>query len=261
LYKRGGKVERMTVEIICPKCRYSKELDEDRIPPGVRWATCPRCKERFDFTLGWPASKRQGRKPPPWERRTEIGLKTGILQTAKQAVFFPRAFFRNTAVEGGVGEPLAFGILFGSIGLMFELFWQALTGEEGLSSIQADFMADYGASLIFLAATAICPLAATFMICVTSLLLHLLLTTVGGARNGFEATFRTVCYSQAAQLWALVPFVGGLVATSWLMGVQLIGIRESHGVSYARVLIAFFVPVILVVAGLMIVGVSLFLKD
>ena len=40
----------MTVEITCPNCRYSKQLAEDRIPPGVRWATCPRCKERFDFT-------------------------------------------------------------------------------------------------------------------------------------------------------------------------------------------------------------------
>ena len=251
----------MAVEVTCPKCGYSKQLAEDRIPPGVRWATCPRCKERFDFTLSWAGAKRQGRLPPPWERREEMGLGYGILKTARQAAFSPRAFFRHTAVEGGVREPLAFGILFGSIGLMLELFWQLLMGEGSLTSIQLDFMADYGASLVFLAAVILCPLAATLMICMTSLVVHLLLSVVGGGKNGFEATFRAICYSQAAQLWALIPYVGGLIASLWVIGVQLIGIREIHGVSYIRVLVAFFVPAVLVLAMLMTAGVSLFLLD
>jgi len=241
----------MTVEITCPNCRYSKQLEEDRIPPGVRWATCPRCKERFDFT----------RVPPPWERRTEIGLREGVLQTAKQVAFSPRAFFRNTLTEGGLREPLAFGILFGSIGLMLELFWQFVAGEGSLSSIQLDFMGDYGTSLVFWVATVLCPLAATLMICFTSLILHLLLSVVGGGKKGFEATFRAVCYSQASQFWALIPYVGGLVATLWLVVVQLIGIREIHKVSYARVVIAFLIPAVVVAATLMAAGVSLFLLD
>jgi hypothetical protein len=164
-------------------------------------------------------------------------------------------------VEGGVREPLAFGILFGSIGLMLELFWEFLMGEESLSSIQVDFLADYGTGLVFLAATVLCPLAATVMICMTSLIVHLLLRVVGGAKNGFEATFRVICYSQAAQLWALLPWVGGLIASLWVVVVQVMGIREIHGVSYTRVLIAFFVPVVLVVATLMAAGVSWFLMD
>jgi len=84
---------------------------------------------------------------------------------------------------------------------------------------------------------------------------------VGGGKNGFEATFRAVCYSQATQFWALIPYAGGVVATLWLVVVQLIGIREIHGVSYARVLIAFLIPVVVVVAALMAAGVSLFLMD
>jgi hypothetical protein len=251
----------MTVEITCPRCGYSKQLAEDRIPPGVRWANCPRCKERFDFTRDRAGAKRDGRILPPWERRTEIGLREGISQTAKQVAFSPRAFFRHTAAEGGVREPLAFGILFGSIGLMLELFWQFLTGEASLSSIRVEFMGDYGSSLVFLGAAILCPLAATAMICMTSLIVHLLLSVVGGGKNGFEATFRAVCYSQATQFWALIPYLGGLVATLWLAVVLLIGIREIHGVSYTRVLIAFFVPVALVVAVLVAAGVSFFLLD
>lgn len=158
-------------------------------------------------------------------------------------------------------DPLAFGILFGSIGLMLELFWQFLMGEGNLSSVQIDFVAGYGTSLVFLGSAILCPLAATVMICLTSLLVHLLLSVVGGGKNGFEATFRTVCYSQATQFWAIVPYVGGIVATLWLVVVQLIGIREIHGVSYTRVVIAFLIPVVVVVAALMAAGVSLFLMD
>ena len=253
----------MTVEIICPNCRYSKQLSDDKIPPGVHWATCPRCRERFDFTrdLYRAGIKRHGRIPSPWERRAEIGLRKGIFETAKDVAFSPRAFFRHTATEGGVREPLAFGILFGSIGLMLGLFWEFLTGEGSLSSIQIGFMADYGTNLVFLAAAILCPFAATAMICMTSLIVHLLLTVVGGARNGFEATFRAVSYSQATQFWALIPFVGGLIASLWLVVVQIIGIREIHEVSYTRVVIAFSIPVVLVVAVVMAVGVSFFLLD
>ncbi len=251
----------MTVPITCPKCGYSKQFEEHRIPPGVRWATCPRCKERFDFTRDLAGSSRDGRVLPPWERRAEIGLGKGILQTAKQVAFSPRAFFRHTAAEGGVKEPLAFGILFGSLGLMLELFWQFLTGEGSLSSIQVDFMGGYGTSLVFLAAAIICPLAATVMICMTSLAVHLLLTVVGGGKKGFEATLRAVAYSQATQFWALIPYVGGLVATLWLVVVQIIGIREIHGVSYTRVLIAFLVPVALVVVVIVAAGLSFLLLE
>jgi hypothetical protein len=253
----------MTIEITCPKCQYTKRLAEEKIAPGVRWARCPRCRERFDFTrdLDRAGRKSNGRILPPWERRAETGLRKGILQTAKQVVFSPRTFFRRTASEGGLWEPLAFGILFGSIGLMLELFWQFLMGEGSLSSIEIDFIGDYGTSIVFLAAAILCPLAATVMICMTSLIVHLLLTVVGGARNGFEATFRAVSYSQATQFWALIPFVGGLIASLWLVVVQIIGIREIHEVSYTRVVIAFLIPVVLVVAALMAIGFSLFLLD
>jgi hypothetical protein len=99
------------------------------------------------------------------------------------------------------------------------------------------------------------------MICVTSLVVHLMLTVVRGGRNGFEATFRVVSYSQATQGWALIPYVGGLVATLWLMIVQVVGVREIHEVSYVRVFMAFLIPVGFLVAVLLAAGLSLFLMD
>lgn len=251
------------MEIICPKCHYSKRVAEDKIRPGVRWATCPRCHERFDFTQDLDPSGRspRARVLPPWERRAEVGTRRGILQTAKQVTFSPKAFFRHTAREGGLREPLAFGILFGSIGLMLELFWHFLLGEESLSSVNINFLGEYGAGAVFLAAAVLCPVAATAIICVTSLMVHFLLTVVRGGRKGFEATFRVVSYAQAAQGWTLIPYVGGLVATLWLMIVHLVGVREIHEVSYTRVIIAFLIPAVLAVGVLMAAGLSLFLLE
>lgn len=251
------------MEITCPRCRYSKQVAEDKIRPGARWATCPRCHERFDFTqeLDPSGGSNRARVLPPWERRAEVGTGKGILQTAKQVMVSPRAFFRHTATEGGLREPLAFGVLFGSIGLMLELFWHFLLGEESLSSVNIGFLGAYGAGAAFLAAAVLCPLAATAMICVTSLVVHFLLTVVRGGRKGFEATFRVVSYAQATQWLALIPYVGGLVATLWLMIVQLVGVREIHEGSYTRVLIAFLIPAVLLAAVLMAAGVSLFLLD
>ncbi|MCK7504610.1 MAG: YIP1 family protein [Desulfobacterales bacterium] len=80
----------------------------------------------------------------------------------------------------------------------------------------------------------------------------------GGREKGFEASLRAVCYSQATQLWALIPYVGALVATLWLVVVQVIGLREIHEVSYARVLDRFSDPCGACRCGAHGCGVSLF---
>jgi hypothetical protein len=76
-------------------------------------------------------------------------------------------------------------------------------------------------------------------------ILHLLLLIVGGGKNRFEATFRVVSYSQATQAWVLIPFIGGWIGGIWQLVVQTIGLREIHETSYFRLIIAFLIPVAL----------------
>lgn len=35
--------------IQCPKCKFSKEISEDKIPPKAKLATCPKCGHKFPF--------------------------------------------------------------------------------------------------------------------------------------------------------------------------------------------------------------------
>ncbi|MDQ7032560.1 MAG: YIP1 family protein [Desulfonauticus sp.] len=37
------------MEIICPKCKFSRDVPEEKIPPKARQATCPKCGHKFIF--------------------------------------------------------------------------------------------------------------------------------------------------------------------------------------------------------------------
>jgi predicted Zn finger-like uncharacterized protein len=37
------------MEIICPECQFSRQVDESKIPPRSQVATCPKCQAKFQF--------------------------------------------------------------------------------------------------------------------------------------------------------------------------------------------------------------------
>jgi len=193
--------------------------------------------------------------PSPWERRTEHGIWAGISRTSKAVLFSPKRFFEHAAVEGGLKEPLAFGLLTGSVGMMFEIFWQFLLfGEIGdtLSSLVDSLLGSEATIVLSLGIMALCPLLVLITILVTSAILHVLLALVRGGKSGFEATFRVVSFSQSAQLWGLIPIVGSLIGALWLVAVQVIGLRQIHETSYLRVAIGLMIPIALLLMLLVV---------
>ena len=84
--------------------------------------------------------------------------------------------------------------------------------------------------------------------------MHVLLLLVRGNTNGFEATFRVMAYSQATQVWSVIPFVGGPLGWCWRVVVQVIGLKEAHQISYGKIFVAFLIPLaLLVVLGVTLV--------
>ena len=268
----------MTVDLTCPFCSFSKKVPKEKIPAGVRWATCPRCQQRFEIpslpedadaviggnpsqtqqqgAAGEEAEKEALRKASPWENRSELGLWQAIYQTVKEVMFSPDRLFRTLTCKNGIGEPLAFGLLTGSIGGMFSAFWQFLMLSGGLLSIGDGIAGQFTFGLIFLVLIVFIPIAVIIGLFVSSAALHLFLLLLRGADNGFEATFRVISYSQAAQLWGLIPFVGGWISFIWQLIVQIVGLREIHETSYLKVILAFLIPaaamVFLVLAAIML---------
>ena len=72
----------MTIEITCPNCNFSKSVPTEKIPEGVRYATCPRCGNMFEFNPVTPefdleaggdyGEERAGASTPPWERKGSV---------------------------------------------------------------------------------------------------------------------------------------------------------------------------------------------
>jgi len=259
----------VTVEIHCPYCHFSKKVAKEKIPAGVQWATCPRCGQRFNihdsgalgpehsglgkgYSDGGAEGEASSREGAPWEKRSEIGLFRAVFGTIKEVLFAPQHLFRTLAFKGGLKEPLAFGILIGGLGSMFGFFWQVMLLSGGMASFGLCGFEQLTAGLIFIVLVVLIPLSVIMGLFCYSGIMHLLLLLVRGGKNGFEATFRVVSYSQAAQVWGLIPFFGGWVGGIWQIIVQIIGFREIHETSYVRVIFAFLIPLAL----LLVIGIA-----
>jgi len=254
----------MAVELVCPFCGFSKKTSEQMIPDRARWAICPRCRRKFEISvprrepgstagdiprngglheIGQGSEMGSERKGAPWENRSGIGFVGGISRTLKEVLFSPAAFFRGLTFREGLGEPLAFGLLAGAVGNMFGLFWPVMMVSGGFFPFGGAVLGQLSPGLIFLILVVAVPVCVTLSMLIYSGILHLLLLMVRGGKNGFEATFRVVAYSQAAQVWELVPVVGSWIGGVWRIVVQVVGLREMHGVSYLRIIVAFLLPV------------------
>jgi hypothetical protein len=253
----------MSIELTCPYCHFSGKAPKKKMPEGVVRATCPRCRRQFRFSTSEhgiafsikktgagerveetreETEEKSRRESTPWENRSEVGLWSGIYETCKAVLFSPEIFFSTISFKDGIREPLAFGLLIGSLGSMFSFLWPFLIWSGGTS-----FFGQSTMGLIFLALIVIIPIYVALGMFIWSGILHLCLLIVRGAKNGYEATFRVVSYSQAAQTWSLIPFFGGWIAGIWQLIVQIIGLREIHETSYLRVIAAFLIPLVLII--------------
>ncbi len=250
----------MNLELQCPHCGYTRSVPRERIPAGVRGATCPRCSRRFELAGAGAACDAAGGPPevdektqPAWERRPQLGLAPAIFGTFRTVLFSPARLFQDRSFRGGFREPLAFGLLAGAMGAMFGLFWQFVLVAGGMSERGGGLLAHLTVGRVFLLLLVVIPLAVTIGMLLYSAAVHVCLLVVGAGKSGFEGTFRVVAYSQAAQLWTLIPLAGGWIALGWQLTVQVIGLREVHASSYLRLVLAGLIPlaVLLLLAALL----------
>jgi len=241
------------VTITCPQCNYSRTIAPERIPPETKSVRCPRCGSRFPYELPEGLASTDQSKGTPWERRSQLGLWPSVKQTLSWFIFSPRRSYGAMPVRGGLREPLAFGLLTGSIGEMFTFFWQFVIASRGGIIASGDLPLAVSSPLFFLFLIFLAPVMTVIGLFVWSFILHVLLFVVRGNKNGFEATFRVMAYSQAAQVWCVIPFVGGLIGWCWRVVIQVIGLKESHRISYVKVFVALLIPVALFV----VMGVAL----
>jgi predicted Zn finger-like uncharacterized protein len=231
------------VEITCPQCNYTKSVPLEKIPPGAKWIKCPQCGNRFEYLIREGDKATEKRSATPWERRLELGLWKGIKQTIKSVLFSPKHMFSAMPVKDGWREPLAFGLLVGSISSMCAFFWEFLIAHSGFLRPFGGFSHSLSSPIIFLIFIFLSPLLVSISIFISSLIIHFLLLLVRAGNNRFEATLRVMAYSQATRIWSILPFIGSLIGWIWRSIVQIIGLKEAHETSYLRIIVAFSIPI------------------
>ena len=224
-------------------CKFSKTVPGDKVPQGATWVICPSCRYRFEFTGIKPDAEGIGESP--WERRAEIGLWQGIYQTFKSVLFSPARFFRGMPTGKGTGEPLAFGLLLGSLGYMVGFFWEFLILSGTLRSYGDGLFDLIPMNWIFIFVMIISPVLVIVNMFFTGAIIHAMMLGLKGGKKGFEGTFRVIAFGQATHALSFIPFIGGFIGWFWHLVLVIIGLREIHETSYATAITAVFFTIIL----------------
>jgi hypothetical protein len=155
-----------------------------------------------------------------------------FIDTAKDVLMQPGAFFRSMRREGGLGPPLVYAIIGTVIG--------------SFGSVATQMMMPWGDGAGGLAAIVFAPVFAVIGLFIGGAILHVLLILVAGSRQSFETTFRLVAYtSGSTSPLALVPVVGGLAGAAWALVILILGAAEAHEVPQGRAAIAVILPALI----------------
>jgi len=71
----------------------------------------------------------------------------------------------------------------------------------------------------------------------STVVVHGVLSIVGGARRGFEGSFRVMAYAYAPLILGIIPF-GILPAALWSLTISVIGLKSMHSTDYPRSILA-----------------------
>jgi hypothetical protein len=194
----------------------------------------------------------------PWERRDEIGFVSALIETTKEVLTAPTAFFRAMPVTGGIGSPLLYAVVVGWLGILVSAVYGGVflvVGGAARSSAfgpladrpeLARFMEMFSTWIGLVIQVVFGPVFIVIGVFVGAAITHLFLLLLGGADQGFEATFRVMAYAHAARILTIVPLCGGVIALVWSLVIHIIGLAEAQRIPAWKAAIAVLLPGVLV---------------
>ncbi|MCG6963418.1 MAG: YIP1 family protein [Acidobacteria bacterium] len=192
----------------------------------------------------------QGPPPPearalPWEE-TGYPFLEGLFETAKLFVSKPTEAFGRMRRAGDLGRPILYAVIVGwtaiIVSQLYSLAFRGLSWQAwpGMNRFEQGFPIAVTAALMIFA-----PVFILLGLFIWSGIVHLMLMIIGGAQEGFDATFRVMSYATTAQLAQVVPLCGGLAASIWALVLEIIGIAQAHRISQGKAAVAVLVPLAL----------------
>jgi hypothetical protein len=243
--------------ITCPQCGFEQPETDTCIQCGI---TISKYFQYQGMARSYEGKIREissEEKYAPFE--SGEGFIGAFLKTIREALFSPTRFFKKVATGEGYWTPLIYGIITGIIGRFADFFWTWLVVIPFLPPSIRNFLAiSYTFALVIIIFSM--PLWVAFSILLWSGITHFCLIIVRGSKKGFEGTFRAISYSYSARLFHIVPFIGSTIGFVYRIVLAIIGVREAHGITTGRALIAILLPLIVVVGIVIAILLPLFIR-
>ena len=186
-------------------------------------------------------------EPFPWPPREGESSVQAFVTTWKDAVLHPTWFFKRMPREDDYGAVVFYYLIIGVVVAGIHLFWHSVFHFVGIQQmilralgVKQDVPPSSGL-MDFLFS----PIVVLLGLYVSAGVTHLFLKIVGGAHHGFDTTTRVLAFSYSPLLFAVVPFVGSVVGTVWVIVLTTIGLREAHETTTGRSLAAILLPYVI----------------
>lgn len=178
-----------------------------------------------------------------WEDPNRPTL-AALLATVGRILWQPRRFFSELPSGGGLGEPLSFALLVGTLGMLSTLFWQLLQ-EGNFSEVLPLGLAQYADNVmdnpgVLVGVFLLLPLLVVLGQFWFSLCLFWAVRLIGPPQTTFESAFRVAAYAQAPAVLCLVPWGGALVAGIWNLILLVIAVARKFDFSTIKAVFALF---------------------
>jgi hypothetical protein len=188
----------------------------------------------------------------PWDSRHTRGFFQAFIDTLTMVLTRPGEAFTAMKREGGLAEPLIYGVIGSSAGfIVYWLFVMILPSAAMFGGGDRNPLAHMvGAGFMGIFIIILAPLLVTVGLFIQSAILHLCLMIVGGAKQPFETTFRVICFSSGSVgPLIMIPFCGSIVACVWQIVLHCIGLARAHETDTGRAVLAVFLPLIVCCGG------------
>ena len=214
-----------------------------------------------------PAGFDTNRDGPAWEQREQLGIPKAGWETIKQVLLKPSEAFQSMKREGGIGGPLMYAVIFGSIGSIAGLAYQFLVnmGTTAIAAQNSPQTPNFNAMFAGMSGGMMLVLAILMpgFIALGSFIgagiLQLSLMICGAAKQPFETTFRTYCYVQgSAGILQVVPVCGSMVSGIWALVCLCIGLSKTQEISVGKAVLAVLLPTIVCCVGIGVVAGAIF---
>ncbi len=196
----------------------------------------------------------------PWENRNGQGVVAAFFETVRLVLTNPGQAFTQMKTSGGFTDPLLFGLIGGSIGVIIYTLFALMMHSLGLFASMAsresalNGMMGFGlggAMIVF--RLILTPIFIVIGLFIGAAITHLCLMMIGGARREFETTFRALSFAYGStSLFLIAPCCGGLIFLVWYLVAQCIGLAKAHEIDTGRAVLAVFLPLILCCGALTI---------